>query len=322
MMNPVQNRWFVLLGLLGLILSTPTWGQEVDAVSTNVRRNRRLIPEETFVIGREAVIRSAGESGAWIIIFENGGGQGELPAMFLMPSRRLQRLETALEMKKEVANGEFELRALVSGQVFAYQNYNFLMLTAMPRLQAPAEDEDEEASEVEDGTEDESAAADGEGGDDGEESEGVGNASADVESMIKDLESEGPMAPIFQRPAVDSTARGNGTTPRAGKYGETGAANRNALVEGAFVMNRAARLVHTIDTGAWAIVFESDDDGLSDEPLIVQPCKMLEQMEARAEQLGDAFKLNISGQVFTYRGGVYLLPTLMQLPYERDNLSP
>jgi len=52
------------------------------------------------------------------------------------------------------------------------------------------------------------------------------------------------------------------------------------------------------------------------------PCRLLESLQSRAGQLGDAFRLNISGQVYTYQGQGYLLPTVMEIPYERDNLSP
>ena len=239
-----------------------------------------------------------------------------------MPSRRLQRLESTLSVAEssEGSTGrERSVDAIVSGEVFVFQHYNFLMLTTIPRLLATADESAENASQAADSAKTDSGAEAKPGTE--KVADTTNNASADVEKMIRDLESDGPIAPILQRPSSQDAPTG-AENERRSQSRINSKPDAPTLAEGSFIVKRAVRLVRSDSNGAWTVVFESDRDGMKDAPLVVLPCRLLESLQSRAGQLGDAFRLNISGQVYTYQGQGYLLPTVMEIPYERDNLSP
>ncbi|QQE11538.1 hypothetical protein JD969_18925 [Planctomycetota bacterium] len=92
------------------------------------------------------------------------------------------------------------------------------------------------------------------------------------------------------------------------------------LPDGQIVVNRRGRLKRTPE-GFQIFVFEADDDTKPERPLIMQPCKKLESMETIVQELGDRVIFTVSGQVQLYRNNNYLLPTMVKVDYERDNLS-
>jgi len=289
-----------------------------------VARPKRLVPEGTFVISRRARIAPAGRTGAWIVTFRNERGVAALPSMFLMPSRRLQRLESTLsvsESSEGPTGRDRSIDAIVSGEVFVFRHYNFLMLTTMPRLLAETDESSENATQGEADAAKTDSGAESKPPNDQDADATKNNASADVEKMIRDLESGGPIAPILQRPSSLDAPSGENRNGRS-QTRRNSKPDASTLAEGSFIVKRAVRLVRSDSNGAWTVVFESDRDGLQDAPLVVLPCRMLESLQSRARQLGDAFRLSISGQVYTYQGQGYLLPTMMEIPYERDNLSP
>ncbi len=336
--RPIRMKSIVLAGLLAICcggmtsnLESRAWAQPTDGAGSDpessiaasqkkandeVRRPRRLIPEGTFVISREVLLRPAGAGASvWIAEFRTVPGQAKLPAMFLMPSRRLQRLENAQRIKGTVE----PMAALVSGQVFSYSGFNFLMLTAMPKPIAEAEiDTNNQSTQTENDTKAPN--------DDDEADEP--SVSSDVEAMIEELESGGSVAPVLQRTG-GGNGNGNAKTlmERSSNDSNDSAADAarsvgEELSEGSFLYDRMVRLVRSPVNGAWSIAFESDSNGLDDPSLIVLPCMILDELERQAVRLGDAFRFKISGQIYVYGQSYYILPTMIEVPYERDNLSP
>ncbi|MEM6553423.1 MAG: hypothetical protein AAF750_15000 [Planctomycetota bacterium] len=92
--------------------------------------------------------------------------------------------------------------------------------------------------------------------------------------------------------------------------------------EGEFVINRAGRLVRSSDQALALFVFEADGAESPEPPMILQACRLLETMEDLVSRHGDSTVFVISGQVHTYRGNNYLLPTRMTPRIDRGNLSP
>ncbi len=93
--------------------------------------------------------------------------------------------------------------------------------------------------------------------------------------------------------------------------------------EGEFVVTRRGRIVRAAGgSSPWIFAFDSDANGLSDPPMYLMPCRLLEEMEAMVEQYGGEAVFVVSGQVFVYRGSNHLLPTLMKLAPNRGNLQP
>jgi hypothetical protein len=90
--------------------------------------------------------------------------------------------------------------------------------------------------------------------------------------------------------------------------------------EGELVTARRGRLLHS-PAGHAIFTFEGDGPGSPEPPMIVQPCHMLEEMEAAAQERGDRIVFVVSGQVFTYRGANYLLPTMMHVATDQGNIK-
>ena len=82
--------------------------------------------------------------------------------------------------------------------------------------------------------------------------------------------------------------------------------------EGEFVVQRSGRLVDLPQIGAWVFVFDPENAQADLRPMIVQRCQRLASMQ---DTLGDRggddapIHFTLTGQVHTYRGVNYLLPT-------------
>ena len=91
--------------------------------------------------------------------------------------------------------------------------------------------------------------------------------------------------------------------------------------EGEFVINRPGRLVRAPQSGILLFAFESDSPSGAEPPVIIMPCAYLQYMEDLARERGDRVVFVISGQVTSYRGANYLLPTNVRQGIDRGNLS-
>lgn len=92
--------------------------------------------------------------------------------------------------------------------------------------------------------------------------------------------------------------------------------------EGEFIVNRAGRLTRSPNGSQAVFAFEADSKESPEPPMILLPCAMLENMEEWVEQHGDKIVFIISGQVTSYRGTNFLLPTMAKTAINRGNLKP
>lgn len=90
--------------------------------------------------------------------------------------------------------------------------------------------------------------------------------------------------------------------------------------EGEFLINRRGRLVSSGDAAQKMFVFDADSAAAPETPMLLLPCRLLENMEALAKDRGDRMVFQLSGQVFAYRGANYLLPTMMRPAINKGNL--
>lgn len=88
--------------------------------------------------------------------------------------------------------------------------------------------------------------------------------------------------------------------------------------EGEFIVNRRGHLRRSADGAYLLFVFEADDKDSPEPPMILQPCQLLETMENVVHERGQQIVFILSGQVYTYRGANYLLPTTMRIAVDRD----
>jgi hypothetical protein len=91
--------------------------------------------------------------------------------------------------------------------------------------------------------------------------------------------------------------------------------------EGDFIVNRLGRLTRATGGTQFMFTFESDSKTAPEPPVILLPCRMLENMEELVQEHGDNIVFVLSGQVTTYHGANYLLPTLMKLAVDKGNLQ-
>jgi hypothetical protein len=90
--------------------------------------------------------------------------------------------------------------------------------------------------------------------------------------------------------------------------------------EGEFIVNRKGHLVRAAHGGHVIFVFDADSEHAPDPPMVVVPCQMMQNMEDLVQERGDTLTFILSGQVLTYRGVNYLLPTMMKLAIDQKNL--
>ena len=91
--------------------------------------------------------------------------------------------------------------------------------------------------------------------------------------------------------------------------------------EGEFIVARRGRLARAADGARMLFVFDADDKQSPEAPLILLPCQMLQSMEEIVQQRGDRVVFILSGQITTYRGANYVMPTMMKLAIDRGNLQ-
>ena len=91
--------------------------------------------------------------------------------------------------------------------------------------------------------------------------------------------------------------------------------------EGEFIPLRRGRIARSPDASQVMFVFDADSTEGSDAPMFIMPCKTLESMEDIVAEQGDKVVFRLAGQVFTYRGANYLLPTVMKQASNRGNLK-
>jgi hypothetical protein len=95
--------------------------------------------------------------------------------------------------------------------------------------------------------------------------------------------------------------------------------------EGEFIVQRRGRMVRAgKNPPVWMFVFEGGSGAQSDPPMLLMPCRHLEDMEAivRDREASDSVEFVLSGRVFVYRGANYLLPTMVKRAQDRGNLNP
>ena len=123
-----------------------------------------------------------------------------------------------------------------------------------------------------------------------------------AEAILRDLDrAVGPLVHSPRRAAADTT--------------------NQPVAPGTMVLWRHGWMVRE-PGGAWSFVFGADATGLNDPPMILLPCRMLEDMERHALRSSPNEPLLLSGRITRYRGRNYLLPTMFRIPRYTSSLRP
>ena len=83
--------------------------------------------------------------------------------------------------------------------------------------------------------------------------------------------------------------------------------------EGTQVLSRRGRLARVGTDSELAFLADNDPNSPSPGPMVLLPCRALEQLEAAAGAYGDNITLSVSGRVTVYQSRNYLLPAMYQV---------
>ena len=87
------------------------------------------------------------------------------------------------------------------------------------------------------------------------------------------------------------------------------------------IVDRIGRLVYDPEEQMWLFNFESDATHLTEAPIALLPCQLLEVMEKATHQSAQRIKYRISGRVTKYQNRNYLLLRKVLLVFERGNIG-
>ena len=87
------------------------------------------------------------------------------------------------------------------------------------------------------------------------------------------------------------------------------------------IVGRVGRLVYEPDEQMWLFAFESDASHLTEAPIGLLPCQLLEVMEKAIYQSARRVKYRVSGRVTKYQKRNYLLLRKVLLVFERGNIG-
>jgi len=254
------------------------WLQRVRGEELDVPRPG-LLPEGSFLIRRPGhLVELPTGHRVWVPLAESRRA-GEGP-MLLVPCLTLSRLETSMQSAPDEP-------VLISGEVFVYHGRNYLLPTAFGR--------------VTDSYEPQVSTDDDDGEQPGEADPAISD-NPDIDELMRELDdSVADRGLTLPSRDADDGSGGIGSRPPPG-----------LVPEGTYLTRRSGRLIRN-GAGAWTVTFDNDADSSGViEPMTVVPCRLLQQLEPRAQRRGDQLSLTVSGRVYTHADRNYLVPTLMQ----------
>ena len=266
-----------------------------------------LLPEGSFIREARGQVHRIGPGHPWIFsIDEDGDDATPAQDFILLPSHLLEEIEL-----ESTDRSQEQIDFVLSGEVLLYKNHNYLILqhvemetqhaqrpgTQMPTPEMPDEAEPE-ASESDAPPDDVSNDPWSDVDDDFADMDQGDSVAAIVAQLQQDV---GPLKQSVDRSA-DITDSPIGAD------------------EGDLLISRRGRLTRGRH-GAWIIVFDADARGLMEPPAILLPSTQLRNLEYWARRGNLNRPMLLSGQIYSYRGKHFLLPTAWREPVERPNIK-
>lgn len=255
------------------------------------------LAEGAFIMGRDGQL-VPGPMGLLIFVPNKETRQAGEGPVLLMPSTTLAQLQNEWTGQP----------VRVSGEIFTYHGRNHLLLSAYQLINhpTPGEESDTEPSDA-------PTARDASGEDPADTEPSTIEADPAVRDLLDELEQQ--LSPDDEGDEQSSVHERLESAQSRGIPRPAVVVNERVppgFEEGTLILRRPARMTRGA-TGAWTLVFDNDDPTATDAPeLTVLPCRALMRMEHIAMEQGDADQLLVSGRVYTYLGGLYFLPTLVQ----------
>ncbi|MFK7959559.1 MAG: hypothetical protein AB8G96_03465 [Phycisphaerales bacterium] len=226
--------------------------------------------------------------------------------LVMLPSSRLSELELVL-----AAFGDRPVDVQVTGRVTIFDGRNFLMLTH-PATAIPPDAATPETPGRPDPADDSAEAI----------SRALDRAAGPSTRRPDRRVTEPPPRDGVSRSTTDRTATGRGDSADDGRVvGTLDVAELRP--EGTRIVDRRGKVRRT-GGGGYLFVFDADGtgDAAGDPPMMMLPCRLLESLGRLGARPGDDAAVLISGEVSTYRGRNYLMPTVYRRPRDQTQLRP
>lgn len=286
-------------------IPTPRIGSEAAPITPG-----RFLAEGTFVSNRIGTLLLS-DAGDVIFVPKGDSLEKGYPPVMLLPCQKLEQMLAAKSV-----NGDQSL-FVVSGQMFSYRDRQFLLPTMFATRQAGTGEQASTAAPVTTPP-----------GRPPESSSPATDQDPGVTDLIRDLE-QARLGPRKVSPSVTVRLSNDGlpasSASALGPEAATGGAvgQREGLAnEGTLITNKRGRLIRVAtEGGRLCLVTDNDANSPAGSVLILQPCRVMQQMEVMSSLRGDAMAFRVSGQVMVFGGKNFLMPTFFQIP-PRSDLSP
>ena len=245
-----------------------------------------LLPEGAFLTAVRGRVGFDDSVGAWTL--STGRDEGDVRVFGLLPSRSLGDMLRIIDVAGE--RTDFE----VTGRVLVYDGMNFLLPSFGARLTDPTVP---------------GIPADG----------ALEAVSTDPDATPNSLAIED--AGVADR--LEARLRNRiESLPTSSDTGDVHVESIGTLGEGTRIQNRRGAIVRDQRTGTWRFVFDARGSGPTDPAMELLPCLLLERLQraAAASELPPA--VLISGELTSFGGRNYLLPTLWRPAASGRNLVP
>ena len=323
---------------IGARQDVPAMRVQVDPRVLGVAPGEPLPPlrrEGEALRKRDGQLLPTGDRGYAVFILDADpdAGDDQPLGMVVAPCMTLESMERLLQDRGD------NLRFTITGQVHTYRGVNYLLPTTQPKpwlIDAGAEEqlvgdpETEPETAEENATDpdaDEAATPEQDAPSDTDD-----QATPSADDVLRQLLEEKHASPTGEATGTSADSETpDGAEPAAPASSlasdplllglDTDQPLAELKDEGEFIIARTGRLIRSGDGSHALFVLDSDGPGAPEPPLILQACKLLETMEQTVKELGENVPFVITGQVFTYRGANYLLPTIVKREFDRGNLE-
>lgn len=241
------------------------------------------------------------------------------PPMVLLPCQRLALVSAGVQTRTRDAAEErtpSQARATLSGVLHSYRGRAFLLPTSVVFEDAPPPEATAATAQAASTATNEAPA------------EAPSNITTDptkpveeVSAIIKDLEQAWSTRRTLARPQRNEADRELDQSANVEEV--SGRGQPMLLPERTILSQVRGRLVRLAEAeGRFAFAMDNDPDSpnptSAPEPLLLLPCRQLEQIEDAIGQLGDAAAFTLTGRVYEYRGLRYVMPIAFQLSPVKD----
>ena len=91
--------------------------------------------------------------------------------------------------------------------------------------------------------------------------------------------------------------------------------------EGHVIVDREGRFQYEPESDRWTFHFEADGKSMSEPPVMLHPCQLLEAIEKITRQTTRLAKFRVTGQISLYQGRNYMLVRMVHKVYDSGNLG-